>query len=384
MADFEGLIRQALARQDASDPAIRDKVYQSSRNALARMIASSGAQSPDAINQHREALENSIRRIEADYAAVDAQPEPTQRPPDPPPPPPTIEPAMPMGEPAVPSGEPAVPTGEPAVPSADQPEIRGEALPDRQGAAPQQAAAEPWLSQQGGEFPAVSAGDAPNYPRPRRRGARLFTLAAFLVLLLVVGWLLYTLAETLSPGDGEIQTSGGNGGSQTAESSDTDENGTQITVLSPVSTGTLVTAGRGRAEIVNQGNTDYIRLVSLRPDGDRETTAEPILLQIEPGVLEQIAGKRVTVELRAKSGEVGPANFAVGCRFAGDDVCGRKRFRIGLQPEATVFTMNVPANIGAGDEAHLTINTDVSAEAAITGEGAAVDILYTRLRLSDG
>ena len=65
MADFEGLIRQALARQNDADPAIREKVYQSSRKALARMIASAGVQPPDVINRQRAALEESIRRIEA-------------------------------------------------------------------------------------------------------------------------------------------------------------------------------------------------------------------------------------------------------------------------------------------------------------------------------
>ena len=68
LADFEGLIRQALARQDASDPVVRQKVYQSSRNALAKMIAAAGASEPAAINEQRNALENSINRIEAGFA----------------------------------------------------------------------------------------------------------------------------------------------------------------------------------------------------------------------------------------------------------------------------------------------------------------------------
>lgn len=235
-----------------------------------------------------------------------------------------------------------------------------------------------------GDAPSVAPEDMPAYPRRRRRPGRLIAIVAFLGLLGLVGWLLFTLADTLTLDEPPASVTGSQPVVPGTNNQQTDpQNADYITVLSPVSTGTLVTAGRGRAEIINQSNMDYIRLVSLRSEAARETTAEPILLRLEPGVLGQIAGSRVTVEILAKSGGTGPANFAVGCRVGEQDVCGRKRFRIGLQPEATVFTMSVPAGIGQDGEAYLTINTDVSATAAQSGEGAAVDVLYARLRLPD-
>lgn len=399
MADFEGLIRQALARQNADDPAIREKIYQSSRNALARMIASGKAQSPEIINRQREALENSIRRIEAGYAThQNAQPkEPSQPPPrhEPPahhgwtPPPPPAENAAqaeyhetqpqfdreydaPMPEARLDSPR----TG--SSPAGARADVRAVSVPRGMQRAPY-----PGYEGEGGiqEF-AVDADDVPAHARPRRNSRRGFTIAAFIVLLLVVGGLVYFLFEVVSgSGAPENQATNQPSGQQEAEPGDPVANADYITVLSPVDTGALVTAGRGKAEIVNQSNTDYVRLISLRPDSRLDETANPILLEIEPGVLQQIAGKRVTVEIQAKSGDSGPANFAVGCEVNGDDICGRRRFRIGLQPEATVFPMAVSSNIPSDARAYLTISTDVTNTALQSGEGSAVDILYARLRL---
>lgn len=398
MADFEGLIRQALARQNADDPAIREKIYQSSRNALARMIASGKAQSPEIINRQREALENSIRRIEAGYAThQQAQPKAPSRPQprrDPPaehewtPPPPAGNAAQaeyhetqpqfdrddgaPIPEARLDSRRAGSPT------AGARADVR--AVPVPQG---MQRAPYPGYEDEGGmqEF-AVDADDVPAHARPRRNSRRGFTIAAFIVLLLVVGGLVYFLFEVVSGGSApENQATNQPSGQQEAAPGEAVANADYITVLSPVDTGALVTAGRGKAQIVNQSNTDYVRLISLRPDSRLDETANPILLEIEPGVLQQIAGKRVTVEIQAKSGDSGPANFAVGCEVNGDDICGRRRFRIGLQPEATVFPMAVSSNIPSDARAYLTISTDVTNTALQSGEGSAVDILYARLRL---
>ena len=67
LADFEGLIRQALARQNDADPAIRQRIYESSRRALARMISAAGMQPPEVIARQHEALESAIHRVEEDY-----------------------------------------------------------------------------------------------------------------------------------------------------------------------------------------------------------------------------------------------------------------------------------------------------------------------------
>ena len=99
--------------------------------------------------------------------------------------------------------------------------------------------------------------------------------------------------------------------------------------------------------------------------------------------MEQVEGRRVTVEILAKSGGTGPATFSIFCVFNNVEACGRKRFRIGLQPEAIVFALNVPQAESAGADGHFALNTDITGSASITGQGDVVDILYARLRLAD-
>lgn len=341
LADFEGLIRQALARQNAADPAVRKKVYQSSRNALARMIVGGGAQSPSAIQEQRQALENSIQRIEAGYT----------------------EPFAPQ----TPELPPEI-TPEPQV----QPPIAETAGPEEVPAPP---APEP-----GPEYPEE---DHPIYENPSSGRGRIIAIAAFVTLLAVIVWLVYSLVTTILGPDSDVQTQQNTAAPTRngSEVEDGDQASNYITILSPADTSTLQTVGRGRAEIVKQSNLDMIRLTSLRDVDDRSTPAEPILLEVSDGVLDQIAGQRVFVEILAKSGSTGPAVFAVGCTIAGVEVCGRKRFRIGLQPEAIVFPIDVPQNASEDASAFLTVNTDITSSASLTGEGDAVDLLYARLRL---
>ncbi|MCG6857479.1 MAG: hypothetical protein LJE67_05380 [Salaquimonas sp.] len=380
MADFEGLIRQALARQDDSDPAIREKVYQSSRKALARMIASSGVQPPDVINRQRVALEDSIQRIEAGYQHRQA-------------PRPVVE------EPYLP------PRRERDVADDDQ---HGHAWPvdnetvHKSDHAP--FASGPDSSDVHAMPPPVERSDQAYGGREAEHGRaggehqrgreaedstlfrRIIAILALIAILGVIGWMGYALVGSLMD---KWQSVGGAtppASSQGSDPADQDElaNASYITVLSAGDTAALDTAGRGKAEIVSQSNLEMIRLVSLRPADARNEPAPPILVKLQEGVLPRIAGNRVTVEILAKSGSAGPATFAVGCDFGGQDLCGRKRFRVGIQPEAIVFTINVDASLATAKPAYLSISTDISNDAELTGEGDPLDLLYIRLRLSTG
>ena len=85
----------------------------------------------------------------------------------------------------------------------------------------------------------------------------------------------------------------------------------------------------------------------------------------------------------AESGTSAPATFAVGCAFADKDLCGRKRFKVGIQPEAIIFTINVGAELANANPAYLMIGTDISPTASVTGEGEPIDVLYARLRIPE-
>lgn len=378
MADFEGLIRQALARQNDADPAIREKVYQSSRKALARMIASAGVQPPDVINRQRAALEESIRRIEAGYGSRVAPRRPASDP----------NPAPPRARPAAPQN---LATGVP--PGAERivvpPREGGPELPRVQVSSPPHNPVrhEPaYVDSDGGEYYRDDdyqyEGDEPESTLFRR----IIAILALVAILGVIGWLGFSLASSLL---GSWQSSSSSTPAPSVETTREADPATQdeatdasyITILSPSDTTALETAGRGRAEIVSQSNLEMVRLVSLRPAGAREQPAPPILIRLQEGVLPRIAGNRVTVEILAKSGSTGPANFSVGCDIGGQDLCGRKRFRIGIQPEAIVFTINIGPDLARASSAYLAISTDISQDAELTGEGDPLDLLYARLRL---
>ena len=210
--------------------------------------------------------------------------------------------------------------------------------------------------------------------------ARAGVIVAIVLLMALAAWLIYfaterfLAAKTAGP-QADIAATSDPAHRESVESAD------YITILSPQDTSTLDTAGRGRAEIVSQSNIEMIRLVSLRPEDKRNDPAPPIVLTLSPGVLSQISGKRVTVEILAKSGSSGPVGFAVGCEFDNEDLCGRKRFRIGIQPEAIVFTVNTRKSLNENSKAFMTISTDITSSASLTGEGDPVDILYARLRV---
>ncbi len=365
MADFEGLIRQALARQDATDPAVREQIYQASRNAFARMIAGAGPQPPQAIQVQRDALENCIKRIEAGY----------------------LPPQQPEFAPEPDFVEPSVSPPTPEHPPVDFP---AEAAPDYEPGHPEQFA-DP-------DFPEVDDYGPQDendlfLEETARAGysvdgsglRRPLAIFAFFCLLLITGWLIYTLINTLSPGTSNQASVEDTPPAISQDQIIDDQSSTPfITILSPSNTDALETAGRGRAQIVNQSNLELIRLTSVRPSQELAQSAKPILINISPGVMEQIEGRRITVEILAKSGGTGPATFSISCLFNETEACGRKRFRIGLQPEAIVFAMNVPQVNPASADGHFALNTDITGSASITGQGDVVDILYARLRLADG
>ena len=476
-ADIESLIRQALARQNGFDPAVRAKIYQSSRNALAKMIANSGVIPPNVIDARNRSLEETINKIESEFTAevapaprvnqtnvaahsgyqnqtpdqtynhdhdqapeqtydqtyVAAQPaqvsipqsfEPRtpatedRRPPlanhtrsqttgfkqtadlprdnfapSPPPATPYRNPNQTVPDQAVPDQSlagPAPPSFAPQapnfIPQAPPPVQHQPSIgPQPQGFSPGQPGAipvEPADNRLHINMPMGVDSDhqgpgeqyatpTPQYARPRRKPIRYFIWIIFVVLLLVVGWIAYTLTISFldtpanDPANGQV--------SQTGDNRNLED---FITILEPTQPGALITAGNGTAEILSDVSQPAIRIMSVRKPNARKKQAKPLLLEIAPGILKDIAGKKVTVEILAKSGDSGPATFVVICQFGQLGECGRKRFRVGLQPEAVIFSIQIAATVKKGQRAYLAINTDVTSAAPLSGKGSKIDIIY--------
>ena len=439
MANFEGLIRGALETRDASDPQVRQQIYQSSRNALNRLLAENRTLTVESALTQQRRLEDTIQQIEADFVQppaetppvpVDELPaEPDDIPPSqsleqdfelPDPPeqapqenldPPIAQPAeaivetdplqeiqsllrekavgtrpdeqqetseggFPQAE--LPQASPAPPEPQPIAPEPVSPQVH-----------PQPVAQETHVSHvsEAHNAPEITADDLAGHSAPplefsnrRRLQKRFFLGTLILGILVLLGWISYIVATNYFDGSLSIwgntqrgtEVSGASGGQDTEEG--------YITIMEPGDLSALVTAGRGESEIVNQLNSEMIRIVSVRDGDNRAEPARPILIKIRPGILEKIAGQTVNVEIYAKSGTENPATFSVECQFGILGECGRKRFRIGLQPEAVVFSIQMREGEISGSEAYLAINTDITGTAEITGRGDVMDIVYARLR----
>ena len=511
MANFEGLIRQALQNQNAGDPAVRQRIYQSSRNALAKMLQKSPDVGEEAAQRQFASLEASIASIEADYVpqaeagpqidVVLPDPAPIAPEPETPAPQASVEPPQPARQdppvpakpsPAAPSpaateetdpvlamleqaslGTTARPGVFPPAPGERAPQIppsvneRAAAAPandpfddpaarylddpaDLQGYTPEplfplpqsepgvdidhrvdgvsppqdwdevteptipgggpvaqpspvpdpvnrrsveidldDAAGGGWSesgepataeSLQQNDLDNLTAEREP-YPVYNRKNPilrRIWPIALVLGILLVILWLLYALFTNMGENGGSNGQSEGPG--PVGETQLSGDGSATVTLLEPTDLSALVTAGRGTAELTTVQNEQMLRLQSVRQDGQANDSAEPILIEMERGVLQQIMGKPVTVELYAKSGLSGPAQFAIECSVDGESVCGRKRFRVGQQPERIVFSMDLKNINDAGARAFLALNTDITTEADSSGKGDIIDLIYARLR----
>jgi len=420
VANFEALIRGALSSQDAGNAQIRTKIYQSSRNALHRMITENRSFTVEAAILQQQDLENAISKIEAEYNApvprpAEPQPEIVQEPlvveePIAAVPEPVLEtaaveqhpiPEEPTSAPAnTPEQSVQLPVQdddplaelkailadgeEPIAPVIQQQDnVESSIEPQPIDAPVKQELVSPHVGQQVESYDGADPleeyyADEPKPPlgfAKRRKSQRRFT--GLLIFLLIIALLAYLAYVTFT----SFIESGfiGNNENQNILSRQ-DDRADFITVLEASDPSSLIVANRGSAEIINQQNSQMIRIFSTRSEEAREQSAEPILLRFPPGVVEEIANKQITVEIFAKSGTSSPAQFTVECRFEGAGDCGRKRFRIGLQPEASVFAANIGNVTNANQGMYLAFNTDTTSSAAVTGKGDVIDIAYVRVR----
>lgn len=432
MANFEALIRGALSSQDAGDAQIRAKIYQSSRNALHRMITENRSFTVEAAIAQQQNLEAAITKIETEFNlaptehALPQASEPTEpATPEPQPVPQPVQQQQPIPQPqpaATPPqhAEPIQPQpaaqATPVEPAKQSPaddlltelqEIIGDGIQPSQnsdvGAGHQEphisvdtAYAEPQEAPQLMHVDPVAEPDIDMYhgdqyqdeyypeerklpqgfAERRKSQKRFIGLAIFILILLLLGFLGYRIYHSV--------LDSGLLGSRDAQNQNilSRQNNREdfITILEASDPSSLIVANRGSAEIITQQNSQMIRLFSTRLAENRQQSAAPILLRLPPGVVEQISNKSITVEIFAKSGTSNPAQFRVECKFEGVGECTPKRFRIGLQPEASVFAANIGNVTNADQGMYLAINTDTTSSASITGKGDVIDIAYVRIK----
>ncbi|MEL6967858.1 MAG: hypothetical protein AAGM04_10805, partial [Pseudomonadota bacterium] len=366
MAGFEDLLRSALAKQDNPSASVRQRIYQSSRDALERMIQQRSDMSAQTVAVQRQQLEAAIVEVELSLAGA-AQP-PVQTPSQPTAAAPVNSPSPNANAPTGLSSTPApnpVPTSSPAV----VPEKRATPTPSTAAGAP--AAINPGLTAppefqrqptqspvqsplqnqmpSGGSVAPPSAGVVPPIPGntptleeispappQRRRVERDFDgspmgerkpyakMLFWTIILSGIGvsiWWLITFGPglLLPQSDGSVPNprptteSRGSGATNEAD---------WVAVFSAdTNPENIINRNEGQVQLIQSDGRTFARITS-NPGTDNR-----IRFVVPAGVMEQIKGRAATFEMTMQAVD-GQQQFSVYCEFGAMGSCGRKRFEI--------------------------------------------------------
>lgn len=298
MSAMEDSLRRALEGGDTRDPAFRESIYAASERALERMLESRGADEASALDQ-RTRLAETINRVEADFAPhsypADAQPDGFHEA--------EAEPYEPAPQTVALSETTAFSST--GGPTDDEP---------HEGAG--------WTP--GGGRP---AGEAPS-------SAFNWKVPALAVLLaLGLALLAYAITGALRGGSSADPAT-----TSAIQPSDGLPKLAWIDVFDGNDLESLSTPTGGRIEAVAKSdNREAVRIST--PAGSRDEA----LLKIGPGIVQQIAGRQVRIEVVAGSPDGAMREFSVRCLVGQQNVCNDQRFSTDMPEEAFVFDVTVPA-----------------------------------------
>lgn len=373
MDGIETAIRNALAKGNAGDPAYRERVYLSALSALERSIKANPAMAPDVAAKRRSVLRDRIRSIETEFQPA-AEPEPDIQV--------ATEPEL-AGVPAVDAF--AASAAVDAVPYVDPSPL---SAAERNRALPAEAQTEDFVSElrvtreaePDPEAPLVPP-DEPVLSRKRRPFAWMLSIAVVLAFVAIGLWWLVSsgalvpLAERdgavpnpppqLQSDDFRPATVGDDG-----KTSAPQQGGTWITIFDPADPTTVTAPSGTSAEVTGDENAKAIRITPTAIDS-------AALFDIGQGILEQVAGKRVTFEINAAAPEGRTTQISIQCNLAELGDCGRKRYDVEPARNNFLFEMELPDK-PAGSFGSIALTPDIS-------EGKApVDIYSIRVFVPDG
>ena len=201
--------------------------------------------------------------------------------------------------------------------------------------------------------PKASGGRRPAPAIPPRVRAWLPAILAVLVVLLAA--LYFLSGAVLSPLSSEGETAAG-----TAAAS-----AEWISIFDGTQLGIIATPSGGTVDSVTVRGDPAVRLAPAGEGGE-------INVAIGPGVVREIQGQTVRVELVAGSSDGASREFGVRCLFGGETVCARQRFQTTQARDTFVFDMAVPR--GGNAAGVLAIDPTL---AAATGD---LDLYSIRLQ----
>ena len=331
MSAMEKSLRRALDAGDARDPAFRDSIYMASERALERLLAENPADAEMA-HARRVLLAETINEIEAEYFAAfssgemqdvasdGAAPEVA-----------AADDGDTMSVETVPfnrededrfiaESEASVSIEEEAIPSYWTAEDNDVAPAHEDGEQPQPSpsAGVDWSPKKGSAWRAVPKG-------PTRLG--IWGPVIIVVLCAILAGIYFVYGAVFTSADGST------GAAAAAES--TTAQADWITVFDGKQLDVIATPAGGTVESVTVRGVPAVRIAPATKGGE-------INIAIGPGVVKEIQGQNVRVEIVAGSSDGAAREFGVRCLFRDQTVCARQRFQTAQSSESFVFDMAVP------------------------------------------
>lgn len=394
---LEHALRKALEKGDANDPSFRRRVYEAAATAMQRSLTSRGEATPERVQDQTSRLEAAVRVIETDFrdAATPADPPVAPATDTAPQTPPQVDPPSEAPpEPDRPSPQASSPDdarvdpvlSETPAPTAAAPPVAPEKAPTEAGH--ELLYAEPRAEARDREAEELRAEQAPKVRRsPLRpdRGPFATVFAVVVAAALVFGGLWWVMTSGAFVSEEARDTSVRNPPLQLAEEDFTGRDpGTAtapqraaqaqgdaewIRLFEPSDPTVLRLEGGATASVESDPFGDYARLLTPGEEGR-------VYVDVPVGALQQLAGNRVQISLRARSDDGAPTQMSVTCDFGPLGDCGRRRFNVDQAETEFLFHVDLPDRSAAQEPGLLILRTDVE------GGERAVNLLAARIRMA--
>jgi len=335
LESIERAIRNAFAKSDAHNPATRQRIYEAAWGAHERALTSNAALNEEQRQQRRQKVKDAISEIEAEFKsgrAASVKHEPS------------------LGVPQ--SADPVLGGGDfEAGPALDTADIRSTSKKNKRASAD--------LGYEAG----VSRKD-----RKKKRRSPLISVGIpvlVIVVLGLIGFSLYNSFANFTRGGSSSPLLTDNRMAPIKEGEDP-EGRNWINIFTPADATRMSVQGGATAEIMREGTNSFARLQSKGPN-------DTVTFDVGEGVLNQLAGKKATFDIVARSDDGKTTQMSVNCDFAGLGDCGRRRYDVRDSVNDFLFDQEFQAGQSAGRGGKITINSDLS------GSGKAVDIFAIRV-----
>ncbi|MFD1198087.1 hypothetical protein ACFQ3K_07140 [Brucella gallinifaecis] len=333
MESFERAIRNALAKSDAHNPATRQRIYEAAWSAHERAFASNTTLSEEQKNQRREKVKEAISRIEAEFTTAQVEGSRID---------PSLSSDLAPGDDSLES-----------IPALDPTDIRI-------------AASKRQASTNHGYETTVS-----RKPVKKKRRSPLLRIGLPVLIIAILGLIVFSLYNSFSNftrSSGSSPLLSENSMAPIKEGDDP-EGRRWINIFTPANATQLSVQGRATAEIQREGSNSFVRVQTAGVE-------DSVTFDVGEGVLNQLAGKKATFDIVARSDDGKTTQMTVICDFAGLGDCGRRRYDVRDSVSDFLFDQEFPAGQSAGRAGKIIINSDLS------GSGKPVDIYAIRVTIA--